>query len=96
MKTHTMTAVAAGAIGYVLGAKAGRERYEQIMRLVRTVAGDPRVRDAAQRAQEKAQAVAPGVADHVADAARRHGPGGDERKVDRSAPAAATDPVPGG
>ncbi|MGH3663600.1 MAG: hypothetical protein ACRDT8_11890 [Micromonosporaceae bacterium] len=35
------------AIGYVLGAKAGRERYEQIMRAARTVRANPTVQEAA-------------------------------------------------
>jgi DNA-directed RNA polymerase subunit H (RpoH/RPB5) len=35
--------------GYVLGAKAGRERYEQIVQLWNRVAGNPTVRQAAER-----------------------------------------------
>lgn len=35
------------AIGYVLGAKAGRERYEQIMRLSSKAADSPAVQGAA-------------------------------------------------
>lgn len=33
------------AAGYVLGAKAGRARYEQIMRGLRSLAGRPEVTD---------------------------------------------------
>jgi hypothetical protein len=36
-----------GAIGYVLGARAGRERYESIVRLGRRVGGSQTVQSAA-------------------------------------------------
>jgi hypothetical protein len=36
-----------GAIGYVLGARAGRERYEAIVRSARRVAGSQTVQSAA-------------------------------------------------
>jgi hypothetical protein len=36
-----------GAIGYVLGARAGHERYEQIVRLARRFAGSQTVQSAA-------------------------------------------------
>ncbi len=36
-----------GAVGYVLGAKAGRERYEAIVRLARKVAGSQTVQSTA-------------------------------------------------
>lgn len=32
-----------GAVGYVLGARAGRERYEQIVRATRNMRGHPAV-----------------------------------------------------
>ncbi|MGV9302956.1 MULTISPECIES: YtxH domain-containing protein [unclassified Nonomuraea] len=35
------------AVGYVLGTRAGRERYEQIKRAARRVADSPRVQEAA-------------------------------------------------
>ena len=57
------------AVGYVLGAKAGRERYEQIMGRAKGIAKDPRVQ---QKARDTAAAVkenAPVVKDNVADAA---------------------------
>ena len=38
--------LAAGAVGYVLGARAGRERYEQIKGMATKVKDDPRVQDA--------------------------------------------------
>lgn len=36
-----------GAVGYVLGAKAGRERYEAIVRVARRVAGSQTIQSAA-------------------------------------------------
>ncbi len=40
--------------GYVLGAKAGRERYDQIRALWHTVTGSPAVQRATERAKEAA------------------------------------------
>jgi hypothetical protein len=57
------------AAGYVLGARAGRERYEQIRRLATRVKDDPRVQEAAQSAADKAREQAPIVGHKLADAA---------------------------
>jgi hypothetical protein len=59
----------AGGIGYVLGTRAGRERYEQIAGLATKVKNDPRVQDAAHQAAETAKAQAPMVKDKVTSAA---------------------------
>lgn len=57
--------IAAG-IGYVLGTKAGRERYEQIRGAAKKVADDPRVQDAAQHAADLAREKAPdGLKDKI-------------------------------
>jgi len=61
--------LAAGGIGYVLGTRAGRERYEQIAGLATKVKNDPRVQDAAHQAAETAKTQAPVVKDKVAAAA---------------------------
>jgi len=45
------TLVGFGA-GYVLGARAGRERYDQIAAKTREVWRDPRVQDKAEQAQQ--------------------------------------------
>lgn len=50
--------------GYVLGARAGRQRYEQIVAKVRGVARDPRVQEKATQAQHLAQEKA-GQAAHL-------------------------------
>jgi hypothetical protein len=61
--------LAAIGIGYVLGARAGRERYEQIMRTVTRVKNDPRVQEKAHQAVDLAKEQAPVVADKVTSAA---------------------------
>ena len=61
--------LAAGGIGYVLGARAGRDRYDQIAGLATKVKNDPHVQDAASRAADTAKAQAPVVKDKVASAA---------------------------
>lgn len=39
--------LAGGAVGYVLGSRAGRERYEEIVRIARRVAGSQTVQSTA-------------------------------------------------
>ena len=59
----------AGGIGYVLGAKAGKERYEQILGTFNKVKDDPRVQEKAQQAADLAKEKAPVVKEKVAEAA---------------------------
>ena len=47
-----------GAAGYVLGTRAGRERYEDIVRLARRVAGSQTVQSAAGVAQARVDRMA--------------------------------------
>jgi hypothetical protein len=61
--------LAAAGVGYVLGTRAGRERYEQIKGTVDKVKNDPRVQEKAHRAVDTARHQAPVVADKVAGAA---------------------------
>lgn len=61
--------LAAFAAGYVLGARAGRERYEQIVRATAKVKDDPRVQEKAHQAVDLAREQAPVVADKVTHAA---------------------------
>jgi hypothetical protein len=61
--------LAAFALGYVLGAQAGRERYEQIMGTLNKVSNDPRVQEKAHQAVDLAKEQAPVVADKVTSAA---------------------------
>ena len=61
--------LAALAIGYVLGSRAGRERYEQIKRTFENVKDDPRVQEKAHQAVDFAAEKAPVVKDKVTEAA---------------------------
>jgi hypothetical protein len=61
--------LAAAGVGYVIGTRAGRERYEQIMGTVNKVKNDPRVQEKAQQAVDTAKQQAPVVADKVSSAA---------------------------
>jgi hypothetical protein len=57
--------------GYVLGAKAGRERYEQIRNLTMRVKNDPRVQESARHAAEMAREQAPVVKEKVEEGASK-------------------------
>jgi hypothetical protein len=48
MRYHRVTFLTGLAIGFLAGARAGRERYEQIMKLARQTAENPRVKQATQ------------------------------------------------
>jgi len=64
-----MTMLVSGGIGYVLGARAGRERYEQIRSAALKVKGNPTVQATASKAADAAKDVAPVVKDKVTEAA---------------------------
>jgi hypothetical protein len=64
-----VTIVLAGAVGYVLGARAGQERYQQIRSQAGRVWKDPRVQEKAAQAQDLVKENAPKVQAKVADAA---------------------------
>lgn len=64
-----LTILISGAIGYVLGTRAGRERYEQIKSMAVKVKDNPTVQEKTQQAVDTAKAQAPVVKDKVADAA---------------------------
>ncbi|MFE2720913.1 hypothetical protein [Kitasatospora sp. NPDC059327] len=55
------------AAGYVLGSRAGRQRYEQIAKVTRQVAQNPKVQGAADKAKQQAGAAAGKAAGAVAD-----------------------------
>ena len=64
-----LTLLAAAGVGYVLGAKAGRQRYETIMGTFNKVKDDPRVQEKAHQATDLAKEKAPVVKDKVVSAA---------------------------
>ncbi len=104
-------AIAFGA-GYVLGARAGQERYEQIKKTAFRIKENPRVRSAASTVTETAREQAPVVAQKVthaagvaASAAASHSPfgGSDESRIgelreqlDPESTARQDDPYPKG
>lgn len=67
--TRKLTLLLAVGIGYVLGARAGRQRYEQIKSAAARVKDDPRVQSAASTVAETAREQAPVVAEKVTHAA---------------------------
>lgn len=55
------------AVGYVLGTRAGRERYEEIKTAANKLWDDPRVQKPVKQAEEFVKEKAPEVADFVTD-----------------------------
>ena len=55
------------AIGYVLGSRAGRERYEQIKRLAQRVADNPKIQEAAGLVGARASQVVTVARDRVGE-----------------------------
>lgn len=72
---YRLTFVAGLALGYVLGTRAGRERYEQLKKSARQVAQNPAVRNTAETAAQQGRelagkafhTVSEKVGDHVPD-----------------------------
>jgi hypothetical protein len=64
-----LTILISGAVGYVLGTRAGRERYEQIKGLAVRVKDNPTVQEKTQQAVDTAKTQAPVVKDKLTDAA---------------------------
>jgi hypothetical protein len=59
----------AAGVGYVLGTRAGRARYEQIKSGAQKIAGDPRVRAAKDKATDAVAHQAAAAADVAKDKA---------------------------
>jgi hypothetical protein len=62
-----ITLLVGGAVGYVLGTRAGRERYEQIKSQAQSLWNDPRVQEKAAQAQDLAKEKAPVLKDKVSE-----------------------------
>ncbi|MEI5672916.1 MULTISPECIES: hypothetical protein [Nocardioides] len=62
-----LSLLAAAGVGYVLGARAGHERYEQIKAQAQKVARNPKVQDAAHQVQDTAATQAAAAASVVKD-----------------------------
>ncbi|HWH26456.1 MAG TPA: YtxH domain-containing protein [Pseudolysinimonas sp.] len=59
------------AVGYVLGTKAGREKYEELRSAALKVWNDPRVQEKVDSAQDFVKDKAPEVAEFVSDNAKK-------------------------
>jgi hypothetical protein len=64
---YRLTFIAGFGAGFVLGARAGRERYEQISQLARKTWESPSVQQAAGALQAQAAGIATTAKDKIAD-----------------------------
>ena len=87
--------LAAAATGYVLGARAGRERYEQITDQAQRFWRDPRVRQAASDAKHTAAEKAPVVKDKVVQTASNAAGSVSDRVTGNSEPGGSDRPTSG-
>ncbi|URM91481.1 YtxH domain-containing protein [Streptomyces sp. MRC013] len=55
---YKLTFIVGAAVGYVLGTRAGRERYEQLRSSARRLCANPAVRNAAESAAQTGRQVA--------------------------------------
>jgi SLT domain-containing protein len=78
----------AGAVGYVLGAKAGRERYEQIAEQAQKLRQNPKVQEKVDEARTMAQDAAGTAVDKAKEKA-----GGDSSTPAGTQPAATSTPT---
>src|SRR5215472_15918964 len=63
------------AVGFILGTRAGRERYEQMKTLARRATDHPAVQQAAGTAAAQATGLAKTATNKVADRVQQRGPG---------------------
>jgi hypothetical protein len=62
---HRLTFITGALVGYVLGAHAGRERYEQLRQAAQKFAQNPAVRNTAESAVQQGRSAASKTADKV-------------------------------
>ncbi|CAN5362061.1 hypothetical protein BH23ACT6_BH23ACT6_22510 [soil metagenome] len=67
-----ITMAAAAAVGYVLGSRAGRERYDKLAEKAESVWNNPKVQQGTRRAKQKAEEVS-SHDDNGTDAAGNNG-----------------------
>ncbi len=85
MRLHRITFAAGLALGYVLGAQAGRERYEQLKRLARRAAENPAMQQTAGALQAQASATARSAREKAAATMRRGRAGAAGRRPESAA-----------
>ena len=93
MFAKTLTLVA-GAAGYVLGARAGRERYDQIKEQADRLRNNPKGQKAASDAQDVVAEKAPVVKDKIASTANKSG--GASSTESNDLPGTVANPATGG
>jgi hypothetical protein len=71
MRLYRVTFVTGLVVGYVLGTRAGRERYDQMRKLVRSVSDSPAVQQAAGALQAHATGLMKSTWDRAATEGRR-------------------------
>jgi hypothetical protein len=71
MRFYRITFFGGLAIGYVLGAQAGRERYEQLKRIAKKAAESPAIQQTAGALQAQATATAKSAKDKAANGVRK-------------------------
>jgi hypothetical protein len=59
------------AVGYVLGTRAGRERYEELKRAATSFWNDPRVQHRVDQVEDFVKEKVPEVAEFVSDGAKK-------------------------
>lgn len=84
MRFYRISFLGGLAVGYVLGAQAGRERYEQLKQLARKAAESPAMQQTAGALQAQAQATAKTAKDKAATGMRKSA-----SKVTRRSPASS-------
>jgi hypothetical protein len=71
MRFYRITFVGGLAVGYVLGAQAGRERYEQLKQLAKKAAESPAMQQTAGALQAQATATAKSAKDKATTSVRK-------------------------
>lgn len=64
---HRLTFITGALVGYVLGARAGRERYEQMRQAAQKFIENPAVRNTAESAMQQGRTAAGKVGGHLPD-----------------------------
>lgn len=82
------------AVGYVLGSRAGRERYEEIKRAAGRLWNDPRVQHQVREVGDFAKDRVPEVVEFLSDGARKVVSQVSGKSAARTAPAARTAAAP--
>ena len=88
-----ITLLVGGAVGYVLGTRAGRERYEQIVSQAKGLWENPKVQEQANKAQSLAKQKGSEVQDKVQDKVSSSGDNGSSQTVSATVPEPVGDPL---